>query len=139
MSWPLIIALLVAADFVLAIAILALFVKRSWSPIAQAHPPQSPATGAVGRDFQSFRFGVLNLGFSVHVKVDERFLHIVPARYLRWLGAAPMSLPWEAVTVVKRSAHGRWITADINGRRIQGPAWCLQLADDPDHRCETVS
>ena len=65
----------------------------------------------------------------IHTAVDDQFLHLTPAKVLRWLGAHPLSVPWASIRILKRSRIGDWITAEVDGRRIFGPAWCLKLAD----------
>ena len=73
--------------------------------------------------------GVLNFTKCVHVAVDEHYLHLTPITPLRWLGAKPASIPWDRITVVKRSRSGRRITVKIANRTVLGPAWCLELAE----------
>jgi len=103
--------------------------RLGWRPMMNQYPPREPAPDAVGRRFQSFRFGVINLGFSVHVVADEEHLHLRPAHFLRWCGAGPISVPWSAIRLGKPLLGGKWMTASINGKNIAGPAWCLELAN----------
>jgi len=112
-----------------SILILWAVVHFGWTPISEQFPARAPGAGAVRRPYQSFRVGFLNLGCSIHATADEQHLHLEPAAYLRWFKARTVSVPWEAITVEKRSRSGRWITAKIDKWTIMGPAWCLDLAE----------
>lgn len=110
-------------------------VLRTLSPndLAAKHPPVAPAPGAVRRQFQSFSFGMLNLGGCIHVAVDEHHLHLDPAWFARVLvRMRPMSIPWDAIRLVKaakglrRSTHVRISSVDV-----RGPSWCLEMANRP--------
>ena len=102
--------------------------RAGWRPMTIQYPAGDPAPDAVRRNFQSFRFGIMNLGFSVHVAVDEDHLHLMPARILRWCGAGPISIPWSAIQPGKPVMGGKWMTASIDEKAVAGPAWCLALA-----------
>jgi hypothetical protein len=110
------------------LAILWAIVRFGWAPIHKRFPAREPGADAVRRPFQSFRVGVMNLGFSIHATADEHHLHLEPAAYLRRFGARPVSIPWEEISVEKRSRSGRWITVKVDKWTIMGPAWCLALA-----------
>ena len=86
-------------------------------------------SGADERRFQSFRLGVLHLGFCIHVAADEGHLHLQPAALLRFFEAPTASIPWSSIEIQKRSRTGKSITARINERTLLGPAWCLGLAE----------
>ncbi|MHC4220071.1 MAG: hypothetical protein ACYSU7_16625 [Planctomycetota bacterium] len=130
MSWgQILIAGIIVFSIVETLVILWAVVHFGWSPIHKKFPTRAPDAEAVTRSYQSFKVGILNLGFSVHVAVDEHFLHLTPAAYLRGFGAGTLSIPWEAITVEKRSRSGRWITIKIDKWTIMGPAWCLELAE----------
>jgi hypothetical protein len=101
-----------------------------WAPIPRRYPEQAPGAGAVRRACQSFRVDLLNFGFSIHVTVDETHLHLQPARFLRWVGGRTASIPWDEITITKRSRNGRWITVKVDKWTIQGPAWCLGLGSE---------
>jgi hypothetical protein len=104
-------------------------VRMTWGPLQQRYPGCEPQADAISRNFQSFRFGPVNLGYMVHVSVDEGHLHLHPAAFIRRLGARPVSVPWGSVKIKKRSRNGKWIDAAIDGRPVKGPAWCLELAE----------
>jgi hypothetical protein len=134
MIWWIVLAVVVA-DVLLVTLILWFILRLGWGKLERLFPAQAPAADAVSRRFQSFRLNLLNLGFSVHVTVDERHLHLDAVRFLRWLGARPMSIPWEQISIVKRRG-GRWIAAKIDSFTLHGPAWCLSLAE-PETESET--
>ena len=130
MNWTyLLIAGIVVFAVVEPIVILWAIVHFAWAPIHEKFPAHEPGADAVRRGFQSFRVGILKLGFSFHATVDEHHLHLEPAAYLRWFKARTVSIPWDAMTVGKRSRRGRWITVKVDKWTIMGPAWCLELAE----------
>lgn len=126
MPWWVVI-LIVAFAVVEPAVIIAVVVRTGWNGFAGRHPPAETAPDAVRKSFQSIRVGLMNLGASVHLAVDEKHLHIVPARYLRLFGAQPASVPWERMEVEKSGR--RWVTVRIGADRLMGPAWALSLAD----------
>ncbi|MHC4108209.1 MAG: hypothetical protein ACYSTY_09025 [Planctomycetota bacterium] len=104
-----------------------------WRPMLAPFPPQEPAPDAVRRYFQSFGIGIVNMSLSVHVAVDEDYLHLIPLAIWRALGARPASIPWSAMEPIGKS--GRVVR--VAGHRLDGPKWCLELAspqreDEPD-------
>jgi hypothetical protein len=103
-------------------------VSQTMRDISSKFPPSDPRPDAVRRRFQSFKFGLVNLGWCVHVAVDDRHLHLSPTRLARWLGMRAMSVPWEAIEVVGKATIGSSIRVRIAGEEILGPAWCLNLA-----------
>ena len=137
MSWPIIITLIVAAAVLEPIILVWALLHFGWGPLARSYPAQPADDDAVTRSFQSFRLGLINLGFCIHVTVDERHLHLRPAAVLRWFGARAASIPWGSIRIVKRSRPrpggplrmAPSITARIDGRTLAGPAWCLELAE----------
>lgn len=90
-------------------------------------PAREPGAGAVRREFQSFKIGIVGLGWSVHVAVDEDHLHLSPAWLARRVGMRAMSIPWEAVTPGRSLLGGREV--EVDGMVIRGPRWCLELAE----------
>ena len=102
-------------------------VRGSWGALAVRFPAVEAGPGAVRREFQSFKFGLLNLGWSVHVEVDDAYLHLRPALMARLMGCRAMSVPWEEV----RATGARFLgnrSVMIGQTRVSGPAWCLDLA-----------
>ena len=127
---PFVIAIL-AGFLVMDAVIVALILRAtafSWNGLAGAHPAVDPAPDAIRRGFQSFSIGAINLGFCVHVLVDEERLHLRPAWILRVMGGREVSVPWESVDLAGNAPFGRRF-ARIGGKTLTGPRWCLDLAD----------
>lgn len=105
-------------------------IRTRWNALGRAFPARAPEANAVGQNFQSFVLGSLNLGWSIHVSVDMGHLHLRPARLVRWLGARPASVPWDAITfrAVRMSLGKPWVEVTIAGVELMGPAWCLEPA-----------
>jgi hypothetical protein len=132
MSWThVLIAGIVVFVILEPVVILWAIVRFGWAPIHEKFPAREPGADAVRRGFQSFKVGILNLGFSIHATVDAHYLHLEPAAYLRWARARTVSIPWDAISIEKRSRSGRWITVKTDKWTIMGPAWCLELAESP--------
>jgi hypothetical protein len=131
MTLWLIIGASVAGSLVLDYAIVRFIVSQFWGPLPRSFPPQPPRDDALRRTFQSFRLGPCNFGYCVHVAVDEEHLHLEPARFLRWLGALPASVPWAAITLTGPPRRG-WRKAKIARQDLMGPDWCLELAGRGD-------
>lgn len=98
----------------------------SWNVIARAHPVREPGVGAERRRFQSFACGLVNMGLSVDVTTDETHLHLRPQAFIRWFGAKPASIPWSAIEPRPRKAGRRITSVMIEGKRLDGPAWCFE-------------
>lgn len=129
MKWIVIAGAFVIIDLVVGIAIVGALVRGVWGPLARDRPPHPPSADAVTRRFQSFRFGLVSFGWSIHVAADEAYLHLAPVRFMQLLGCKPVSIPWDEMSIVKRSKKGRWITARVGtGILMEGPGWCLELA-----------
>ena len=123
------IILLAVIDALVTVIVLSAVVRFGWKPFAQRFPPRPADPDAVERRFQSFRLGVLHLGFCIHVAADEGHLHLQPAAILRFFGAPTASIPWPSIEIQEHSRTGKSITARINERTLLGPAWCLSLAE----------
>lgn len=122
---------MVTMDSIIVWAIFSSFRAGTWAPLAKSFPPVVPTPSAVRRDFESFSFGMFNLGWCLHVAVDEAYLHLYPAWALRVAGTTPISVPWGAVTLRPKAPKRGPIRARLGKQNITGPAWCLRLAD-PD-------
>lgn len=122
--WILVVLFVVIEPVVIVWAV----IRMVWNKLAEAHPGRPASGDAITRRFQSFRLGIVNLGFAVHATADEGHLHLELIKPLRWLGARRASIPWDAITVV--SAHAsRWMTVRIGRYKLLGPRWCLELAE----------
>ncbi len=106
------------------VAILASVFHLLWRPMLAPFPAQEPAPDAVRRRFQSFGIGIVNMGLSIHVAVDDEYLHLVPLAIWQSLGARPASIPWSAMEPIGSS--GRVVR--VAGHRLGGPKWCMGLA-----------
>jgi hypothetical protein len=127
MIW--IVLAIIAFDVGFATLLVWAMIRGNWHPLLRSFPARPPADGAVGRRFQSFRLGLMNLGGCIHVAADEFHLHLTPVRVLQWLSMRPVSIPWEAIELRGSRAGRRYREARILGKHVLGPAWCLDLAD----------
>ncbi len=124
----LVVAIAVALELVVFTAVF-YGLRLAWQSAVGRFPRRAPAPDAVSRRFQSFRLGLFNLGGCIHASADEAHLHLEPVGLLRRIGLRPASVPWDAIKVVRRSRSGRWASVRIGSHTLQGPAWCLDLAD----------
>ena len=123
-----IVLLVMGIDLIVVPVILRALVAASWDDLARAFPGQGPGPGAVRHDFQSIAIGVMSFGVCVHIAVDERALHLLPARVLRWVGAKPITIPWENIAVPERRPGAARLKARVDGKSLLAPAWALDLA-----------
>jgi len=130
MNW--VVILIVAAVTAFDLALIWVVMKVGWGPWVRQYPPQEPAPDAVAKNFQSFKFGIMNFGFCLHVKVDEEHLHLRPVMPLRWFGAGPISVPWSSIQPDRKSRIGNWLIVKIDKKTVMGPSWCLELAGEPE-------
>lgn len=112
-------------ESVVVLAAVRVMVRGVWGPLAAAYPPHAPAAGAVRRAFQSYRFGVINLGYSVHTAVDADYLHMDPVLFVRWFGVTAVSVPWGDVRPVRLRGK-RYADVKIGSQTITGPRWALE-------------
>ena len=128
MSTPvwIVIALVILLDLLFVPVVVRLMVAQSWNPIAEAHPPTTPAPDALTRRRQGISVGLVNLGMCFTISVDEHALHMVPNRFGRVLGLRPASIPWDAIEAKKRGRLSSRVR--VAGRDLTAPRWCLDLA-----------
>lgn len=133
------VAIIVAVFAICDCTIVWVLVTSSLAPLkvlAAEFPAREPAADAVGRAFQSFKFGIVNWGWGTHITVDSGYLHMRPARVSRWLGMPSLSIPWERVRVVKRGKRSTSVM--LEGVRekaeLTGPTWCLGMGGDGERR-----
>lgn len=124
-----IVVVLLSTDFIVIGALFANLRSSMWKPLSDAFPARPPAPDAVRKEFQSLKMGILNLGGCAHLSVDDEYLHIEPAAFLRWFRMVSMSIPWEAVRVKKRSKSGKSVTVRIRNVEVMGPGWAFGLAE----------
>ena len=122
-----VIAAVVVADLVFVPLVVCVLVRGGWNPIAERFPPREIRSDAVTKHFQSYRVGLLNLGFMVHTSVDDMSLHLRPARFGRMIGMKGASVPWEEIVPVRRRGK-RYAEVKIGKESVFGPLWALELA-----------
>lgn len=121
-----IVAIVLIVDALIVFVAVPRVVASAWAPIAK-YAPVEPAPDAVRRNFQSFKLGLLNMGWSVHVAVDEEHLHLFPALVMRLWGMNAASVPWGEIRD-RGPALFRQRKVRIGTAEVVGPAWCLGLA-----------
>jgi hypothetical protein len=128
-SWavPILVLVIILVDLVILLFVLRAVSPR-WNDPLRDFPPLPPAPDAVRRNFQSFRVDALNLGWCVHVAVDQGHLHLLPARLPRATGFRAASVPWDRITPVGPAVF-KSFTVAINRTNFTGPVWALRLAD----------
>ncbi|MBY0112094.1 MAG: hypothetical protein K2Y21_04675 [Phycisphaerales bacterium] len=109
-------------DSVVVVALLS-NAAEEFRTLAKQFPPVPPQAGARRREFQSFRFDLLNLGWCLHATLDATYLHLEPAWLLRRLGAGPVSIPRDRITKATRTFTAA--KATLGSTIIRGPRWCL--------------
>jgi hypothetical protein len=119
-----IVTLILVIDLVVMTVLVRAIVSTNWEPIVKKYPAVEPLPDGRRWNFRSFQAGgMLNMGWSVHVVSDVDFLHLRPAKLLRWMGMRPASVPWDEVEV--RARKRRTLTVRIAGIDLRGPAECL--------------
>jgi hypothetical protein len=118
-----IVSALVAIEFVVVVLVCRALVGSTFGELARAHPPVTPGPNVETRGFQSLSFGIVNLGWCVHVDADERWVHLRPAWIARRMGMSAVSLPRDQIVVEKT----RWSKAfvKVGTLSLTGPKWCL--------------
>lgn len=125
----LIVGLFVLMDSVIIGAAIFMICQK-FKALAAKYPVQPVRPGSVTRRFQSIALDSFNFGYSVHLTVDDAFMHLNPTRLVRFFGGTSLSIPWDAISITKR---GRWNhTAKLGAVKLIAPAWCLDLAYPPD-------
>jgi hypothetical protein len=126
-----VIALIFGSLLVITAGVFWLIVRVLWKPLQRRYPAQPVLAGAVSKSWQSFGFGpLMRLSNCLTIVADERHLHLTPFTPMRWVGAGTVSLPLDRISNVRTSplTMRMLMTADLDGRSITGPAWCLRLA-----------
>lgn len=120
------VALVVAVDLVVVPLIIRAVVQGSWGDLEKKFPARPPAADAVRRQFQSVRIGMSNFGGCAHIAVDRDCLHLLPARFIRWFGAGPISVPWDRLEDPSPARSGV-VTARLGATKLTAPAWAVEL------------
>jgi hypothetical protein len=127
MSPALVAVLIVGGTLIMDTIIVAALLKAAWGMLPRREGVR-PAGDAIRRNFQSFKFGIYNLGMCIHVAVDDAYLHLFPAAVLRWAGARQVSVPWEDVEFLRRKGR-KWAEVKIGKQKVMGPGWALEIAE----------
>ncbi|MGD9691122.1 MAG: hypothetical protein AB7K52_11440 [Phycisphaerales bacterium] len=104
-------------------------VAQTLGEFAATFPARPKAPDAVRREFQGIGLDLLNLGGSVHISVDEHYLHIDPVWIMRAFRMPPASIPWESIQLVKRGRRWWPAKAKVGKFELRAPDWCLALAE----------
>lgn len=125
-AWQIVIlvAVIVAMDLIVVGAVLSAL-GGSLRKLAAEYPPAPPLPGAVRREFQSMRIDMLNLGYCVHIAVDERALHVFPTAIMRLLRLPGASIPWEAFSSAVRK-NTRYAQARLGRSDVLLPLWAMR-------------
>jgi hypothetical protein len=122
------IPVIIAFDFLIAVTVIGLLFRNSWKPLEVQFPAQVPSEASYGRKFQSFSIGLVNFGFSVHVIIDDRFLHLTPIWIVSRFGMKPISLPWDEVQILTTpKPTAKMVKVKVRKQTITGPRWCFEL------------
>ena len=118
--------LLAVGSPIFIVLLLHLAFRWLWNRMASPFPPREVPRSATRRCFQSFSWGFVNMGLSIHAATDDTYLHLEPLLLWRLLGAQSASIPFSSMTPTER---GRGVR--INGMTMIGPTWCFEhLQDD---------
>lgn len=122
----------VVLDLTVALVVVRSFTKSMFGRIAETFPPVEPGAIEHERRAQSFSMGIVNFGFSVRVRVDDRFVHISPEPWVFWAGMPSASIPIEELRPAgteRRSwlAHTFLIDSDRLNQELRGPGWLWHL------------
>ena len=132
MPFQFLIPLIIVFDLLLAATVVGLIVRSSWKPLEVFFPAQVPSDTSYGRKFQSFSFGLVNYGFSIHVVIDDEFLHLTPIWIVSQFGLKPISIPWEAIEPLPTTKSAiRTLRVKIRKQTVIGPKWCFELIAMP--------
>lgn len=120
---------IVLFDLIVVPLLVKALVNAFWGTLSKRYPAVEPEADAVRKNFQSISSNGLNMGFSVHIAVDAAHLHLYPARFFRWFGAVPVSIPWTDIEHLKSGRLTRYSTIRVPpGKKIGGPAWAFDFA-----------
>jgi hypothetical protein len=124
----LLVPVIIAFDLLIAATVIGLVLRNAWKPLQLHFPPKIPSETSFERKFQSFAVGLVNLGFSIHVIIDDQFLHLSPIWILRRFGLKPISIPWEEIrTLSPTLPTTNMVKVKVRKQTITGPRWCFEL------------
>ena len=124
-----VILIIVIADLCFMFIVVRAIVSSNYGPLADDFPADEILPEANFKRRQSFAFGLLNLGYSVAVAVDDRAVYLKPEPWARWMGIRPASIPRGSIIAIGRPRN-RWIMHEFRIERpsgsmieLRGPAW----------------
>lgn len=126
------ITIFIIADLLVVGIVIWFLNKKFIGGYMRPYPPVEPTAEAHTERFQTVSIGLGNFGKSMHISVDESYLHLMPAKYLRWFGIAAMSVPWDDITDIKVDRRDYRATARLmrGNVALRVPAWCLAPVRD---------
>lgn len=128
-----VVAVLALSEFVIVPTMIRAMIESNWTPISNAFPlagAPAPRPDAVRREFCSLKIGMLSLGWSVHLTVDEASVRFEPALIGRVLGMKPAAVPWSEVKHLGERGR-RAALVSIRGIEILGPRDIFEIARPP--------
>lgn len=124
-----VILIIVIADLCFMLIVVRAIVSSNYGPLTEDFPAEEIPPEAHYKRRQSLAFGLLNLGFSVAVAVDDHAVHLKPEPWARWMGIRPVSIPRGSMSAIGKP-RSRWIMHDFRIERpsgstveLRGPAW----------------
>jgi len=124
----------VVFDLLIALVVVRSVIVTNFGPLAKDFPDEEPDEAfrddaAPWRRGQSFAMGLLNLGFSMAVRVDGHAVRLRPEPWVRWMGLRRLSIPRSAITP-EGQRRGRLMLHPMRVVRpggqtvtIRGPRW----------------
>ena len=129
---------IVVFDLLIAFVIVRSLVKGQLGPLAARFPPVAHGLNPERRSYQSFSFGLLNLGWSIRVTLDQTHLHLEPERWVAWMGLPAMSLPRESLQPQGKPRGRLWahpIRVETGSRvpqTLRGPMWLWEVLKESE-------
>ncbi len=115
----------VALDVVVVGAVISA-VARQVADALEPYPLMPASEPSVKRTFQGLSFGLMNLGGSFELEVDEVFLHVRPLKLGRILRIPAASIPWPALSCIRLGRFGA--KARLGRTTVGLPAWTIREA-----------
>lgn len=134
---------IVAFDLLFALVVVRLLAHSALETIVREFPAIEPGDVVRDRRAQSFRIGLMNLGFSLRVRTDAAHVHLTPEPWVRWTGLHAVSLPIDRLRA-EGGSRRKWVLhpIDIEGERVQetihAPRWLWSLAGGAPMTSETA-
>lgn len=134
---------IVAFDLLFALVVVRLLASSALEKIVREFPAIEPGDVVHDRRAQSFRIGLMNLGFSLRVRTDAAHVHLTPEPWVRWTGLHAVSLPIERLRAAGGSRRKLVLhPIEIEGERVQetihAPRWVWLLAGGAPMTRETA-